>query len=353
VDRTNGTDGGQAGPPAEPQPILTGLTEAAIFVVLTVDAGSEEAVRDLLADVGGLTRSVGFRIPAGGLACVVGLGSNLWDRVFGETRPAGLHQFREIAGSRHTAVATPGDLLFHIRAHRLDSCFELANLLVKRLQGHAQVIEEVHGFKYFDERDLLGFVDGTENPTGRGAFAAAVIGDEDPDFTGGSYVIIQKYVHDLGAWDQLSVEQQELVIGRTKLNDVELSDDVKPSDSHVALNTIVDEDGEERQIVRFNMPFGRVGTREFGTFYIAYARTPDVIERMLRNMFVGNPPGNTDRILEFSTPLTGNLYFVPSADFIDDPPSPDSGSPQIAETVAGSATRDGSLGIGSLKGVSK
>ena len=179
MDRTNGTGEVQAGPAAEPQPILTPLTEAAIFVVLTVDPGSEEVVRDLLADVGGLTRSVGFRIPDGGLTCVVGLGSLLWSRLFGEPRPAGLHPFREIAGPRHTAVSTPGDVLFHLRAHRLDSCFELANLLVKRLEGHARVVEEVHGFKYFDERDLLGFVDGTENPTGRGAFAAAVIGDED------------------------------------------------------------------------------------------------------------------------------------------------------------------------------
>ena len=353
MDRTNGTGEVQAGPAAEPQPILSPLTEAAIFVVLTVDPGSEEVVRDLLADVGGLTRSVGFRIPDGGLTCVVGLGSLFWSRLFGEPRPAGLHPFREIAGPRHTAVSTPGDVLFHLRAHRLDSCFELANLLVKRLEGHARVVEEVHGFKYFDERDLLGFVDGTESPTGRGAFVAAVIGDEDPEFAGGSYVIIQKYVHDLGAWDELSIEEQGLVIGRAKLTDVEMSDDVKPSNSHVALNTIVDDDGEERQIVRFNMPFGRVGAREFGTFFIGYARTPDVIEQMLTNMFVGNPPGNTDRILDFSTALIGNLFFVPSADFIDDPPPPDSGSSHIAEPVAGPATADGSLGIGSLKGVSK
>jgi putative iron-dependent peroxidase len=296
---------------------------------------------------------VGFRIPDGGLTCVVGLGSHLWDRLFGGPRPAGLHPFREIAGSGHTAVGTPGDLLFHIRAHRLDSCFELASLLVKRLDAQARVVEEVHGFKYFDERDLLGFVDGTENPTGPAAIAAALIGDEDPEFAGGSYVIIQKYVHNLEAWGQLSVEQQELVVGRTKLNDVELSDDVKPSNSHVALNTIVDDQGQERQILRFNMPFGRVGTREFGTFFIGYARTPVVIEQMLTNMFVGNPPGNTDRILDFSTPLTGNLFFVPCADFIDDPPPPDSGSSQIAEPAAAPAAEIGSLGIGSLKGVSK
>ena len=330
---------------AEPQAVLTPLTEAAIFLVLTVDAGAEDGVRDLLADVSGLRRSVGFRIPEGGLSCVVGIGSVLWDRVFGTPRPAGLHPFGELAGSRHTAVATPGDLLFHIRARRLDLCFELAQRLMDRLVGFAQVVDEVHGFRSFDERDLLGFVDGTENPEGAAALAAVVIGEEDPGFAGGSYVVVQKYLHDLEAWDALPVEQQERAIGRTKLSDIELPDDVKPANSHVALNTIIDEDGEERQIVRLNMPFGAVGAREFGTYFIGYARSPDVIERMLRNMFIGNPPGNYDRILDFSTAVTGNLFFVPSADFLDDP----SAVKPTQSPVDDSVPADGSLGIGSLR----
>jgi porphyrinogen peroxidase len=172
--------------PAEPQAVLTPLTEAAIFLVLTVDAGGEEEVRGLLADVGGLRRSVGFRIPDGELTCVVGIGSGLWDRLFGAPRPAGLHPLAEFVGPRHAAVSTPGDLLFHIRAHRLDLCFELAQRLMNRLIGHAQVVDEVHGFRSFDDRDLLGFVDGTENPEGASARAAVVIGEEDPDFAGGS-----------------------------------------------------------------------------------------------------------------------------------------------------------------------
>jgi putative iron-dependent peroxidase len=307
---------------AEPQAILTPLTEAAIFLVLTVDAGRDDELRRLLADIGGLRRSVGFRIPEGELTCVVGLGSGLWDRLFGRPRPAGLHPFPGFAGARHTALATPGDLLFHIRAHRLDLCFELAERLTSRLIGYAQVMDEVHGFRSFDERDLLGFVDGTENPEGASALAAVVIADEDPEFAGGSYVVVQKYLHDLDAWDTVPVEDQERAVGRTKLSDIELPDDVKPANSHVALNTIVDENGEEREIVRFNMPFGRVGAREFGTYFIGYARTPDVIEQMLTNMFIGKPPGNYDRILDFSTAVTGNLFFVPSTDFLDDPPTP-------------------------------
>jgi putative iron-dependent peroxidase len=301
---------------AEPQAVLTPLTEAAIFLVLTVDEGVEDEVRDLLADVSALRRSVGFRIPRGGLTCVVGLGSGLWDRLFGGPRPAGLHPFPGFAGAKHTAVATPGDLLFHIRAHRFDLCFELAERLMDRLTGHAHVVDEVHGFRSFDERDLLGFVDGTENPEGDAAAAAVVIGEENAAHAGGSYVVVQKYLHDLNAWDALAVEEQELAIGRTKLSDIELPDEKKPTNSHVALTTIVDDDGEERQIMRLNMPFGTVGKKEFGTYFIGYARSPDVIEQMLTNMFVGDPPGNHDRILDFSTAVTGCLFFVPSADFL-------------------------------------
>jgi putative iron-dependent peroxidase len=338
-------------PAAEPQPVLTPLTEAAIFLVLTVHPGGEDTVRDVLADVSGLKRSVGFRIPEGELSCVVGIGSEAWDRLFGVGRPAGLHPFPGFAGPRHTAPATSGDLLVHLRAHRLDLCFELAQRLTARLTGSARVVDEAHGFRSFDERDLLGFVDGTENPEGAPASDAVLIGDEDPEFAGGTYVVVQKYLHDLTAWDALPVEEQERVIGRTKLSDIELPDEVKPANSHVALNTIVDDAGKQRQIVRFNMPFGSVANSEFGTYFIGYTRSPDVIEDMLRNMFIGKPPGNYDRILDFSRAVTGNLFFVPTADFLDDPPAatdPAAAAAEDGPTVE-AAPLDGSLGIGSLK----
>src|SRR5271155_3732379 len=319
-----------------------------MFLVLCVSEGAEEDVRDLLADVGGLIRSVAFRIPDGDLGCVVGIGSALWDRLAGGPRPAGLHPFAEIAGARHTAVSTAGDLLLHIRAGRADLCFELAQRIVERLRAVAEVVDEVHGFKSFDERDLLGFVDGTENPVGTAAPAAALIGDEDPYFAGGSYVLVQRYVHDLESWDALAVEEQERVVGRTKLSDIELADDVKPANSHVALTTIIDEDGEQRQILRYNMPFGRIGAGEFGTYFIGYARSPDVLEQMLTNMFVGNPAGNYDRILDFSTATTGSLFFVPNVEMLEDL------VPSVEATTAdgagpAEAGAGGSLGIRGLK----
>jgi putative iron-dependent peroxidase len=338
------------GSSVQSQPILTPLTEAAIFLVLTVDPGGEETVRDLLSDVAGLSRSVGFRIPDGELACVAGIGAEFWDRLFGAPRPAALHPLPEIAGTRHQTVTTPGDLFFHLRARRMDLCFELASKLTGRLAGQARVVDEVHGFKYFDERDLMGFVDGTENPTGPAAAAAVLIGDEDPDFAGGSYVIVQKYLHDLDSWNAISVEEQERAIGRTKLDDIELADDVKPSNSHVALNTIIGPGGEERQIVRDNMPFGSVGAGEFGTYFIGYAAHPEITEQMLTNMFVGNPPGNYDRILDFSTPITGTLFFIPTADFLNDPPPVAPVAQATDPPPAEVAPVDHSLGIGSLKG---
>jgi putative iron-dependent peroxidase len=179
-------------------------------------------------------------------------------------------------------------------------------------------VEEVHGFRYWDERDLLGFVDGTESPTGfEESEEAAIIADQEPGFAGGSYVIVQKYLHDLDAWDALPVEQQELVIGRRKLSDIELPDDAKPANSHVTVNSITDEDGNDLAIVRDNLPFGNAGAGEFGTYFIGYAADPSVTERMLQRMFIGEPVGNYDRILDFSRAVTGCLFFVPPAAFLE------------------------------------
>jgi porphyrinogen peroxidase len=336
----------------EPQPVLTPLTAAAIFLVVTVNPGGEDVARGLLADVAGLQRSVGFRIPDAALEVVAAIGSHAWDRLFAGPRPAELHPFTELNGPRHRAPATAGDLLFHIRASRMDLCFEFATQVMARLAGAVTVDDEVHGFRYFDERDLIGFVDGTESPGGAAAVRAALVGDDDPDFAGGSYMIVQKYLHEMPAWNALPVEEQEKVIGRTKLDDIEFPDDVKPENSHVALNTVTDSDGNEQQIVRANMPFGDVGRGEFGTYFISYAATPSVTEEMLRNMFIGRPPGVTDRILDFSTAVTGGLFFAPSADFLDDlPDAPGAVAADSAAAVSAAVLDSGSLDIGSLKNV--
>jgi len=298
--------------------------------------------------LGALLRAVGFRDIEAGLSCVLGFGSEVWDRLFGPPRPAKLHPFREIRSGTRQAVSTPGDLLFHIRAKRMDLCFELATQIMASLGDAVSPVDEVHGFRYFDERDLLGFVDGTENPTGQAAIDAVVVGDEDPGFACGSYVIVQKYLHDLKAWNALSTEVQERIIGRTKLSDVELDDSVKPTSAHNALTTIV-EDGKEIKILRDNMPFGRAAQGEFGTYFIGYSRSPSTIEQMLENMFIGRPPGNYDRLLDFSRAVTGNLFFVPSLTFLEHV-GEDPSAEGVASEEPPTFKNDDSLGIGSLKG---
>jgi putative iron-dependent peroxidase len=362
--------------PVLAQAVDAPLTRAAIFLVATLNPGSENraTLRSFCGDLPALARAVEFRDLEGGLSCVIGFGSEAWGRLFGLPRPAGLHPFREIrAGVRH-AVSTPGDLLFHIRAKRMDLCFELASQVMARIGNAVSPVDEVQGFRYFDDRDLMGFVDGTENPRGAAVGEAVFIGDEDARFAGGSYVIVQKYLHDLDAWNALSTEAQERIIGRTKLADIELDDSVKPTSAHNALTTIV-EDGKEVKILRDNMPFGSPAHGEFGTYFIGYSRSPRTIEQMLENMFVGRPPGNYDRILDFSRAVTGSLFFVPSATFLENvaddqadgdqadeeqtenqPAVAESAAPTVGETSSSTQSssippvRDGSLGIGSLKG---
>jgi len=340
------------------QSVAAPLTRAAIFLVVTINAGPEprETIRSFCGDLAPLLRAVEFRDTEGGLSCVMGFGAEAWDRLFGAPRPAELQAFREIrAGERH-AVATPGDLLFHIRAKRMDLCFELATQIMASIGDAVSAVDEVHGFRYFDDRDLIGFVDGTENPRGDAAIDAVLIGEEDAAFAGGSYVIVQKYLHDLKAWNDLSTEAQERIIGRKKLSDIELDDSIKPTSAHSALTTIV-EDGKEVKILRDNMPFGHAARGEFGTYFIGYSRSPRTIEQMLENMFVGRPPGNYDRLLDFSRAVTGNLFFVPSVTFLDsvaeDQPAAaaPADAPTVTETTASlPSEKDGSLGIGSLKG---
>jgi len=217
-----------------------------------------------------------------------------------------------ITGDPHHAPSTPGDLVFHIRAERPDIRFEYERILLHTLGASVSLVDEVNGFRYFDARDLLGFVDGTANPDGPDIAASTLIGDDDPDFRGGSYVVVQKYLHDMAAWGGVSTALQEEIIGRTKIDNIELDDDAAPRKSHKTLATIVDAEGVEHDILRDNMPFGRAGHGEFGTYFIGYSRRLWVIEKMLQRMFVGEPAGAYDRLLDFSTPQTGVTFFAPS-----------------------------------------
>jgi porphyrinogen peroxidase len=341
-----------------PQSILAPLTRAAIFLVVTIkrDSASVDAVRSFAADLAGIVRAVEFRDIDAGLSCITAFGSEAWDRLFGDPRPAELHTFREFRAGNRYAPATPGDILFHIRAGRLDICFELATQIMERIRPAVDIADEVQGFRYFEDRDLIGFVDGTENPRGGLALQSALVGEEDPAFAAGSYVLVQKYLHNMDAWNELSTEAQERIIGRKKMSDIELDEATKPTNAHSAL-TVIEENGKELKILRDNMPFGQPGRGEFGTYFIGYSRTPRVTELMLENMFVGRPPGNYDRLLDFSRAITGGLFFAPSATFLEgagqeQPGAAALATPAVAESAVSAPPigRDTSLQIGSLKG---
>jgi putative iron-dependent peroxidase len=338
--------------PIDAQSVDAPLSRSAIFLVVTVGEGGDDvaAARALLGSIDDLVKNVGFRDLGGRLSCVVGIGSRLWGRLSPDARPSELHEFARLDGV-HSAPSTPGDLLFHIRAERYDLCFELERMILDALGGRGSVVDEVTGFRYFDARDLLGFVDGTANPThGDLEGAARVSAVDDPDFAGGSYVVVQKYLHDLDAWNALSIEDQQRVIGRTKLDNVELDDDAA-APAHKTLTTIDDGAGGELDILRDNMPFGRPGQGEFGTYFIGYSGKLCVVEQMLRNMFLGRPAGTYDRILDFSTAVTGTVFFAPTREQLSalgEGPL-ERGSGDSDGVPASTPATDGSLGLGSLR----
>jgi putative iron-dependent peroxidase len=346
--------------PIDAQSVDAPLSRAAVFLVLTVGPSEDDlaAVRDTLGSIGDLVKNVGFRDLGGRLSCVVGIGAALWDRLRPDARPRELKAFTPIAGPVHAAPATPGDLLFHIRAEREDLTFELERQILDTIGDAATVADETVGFRYFDARDLLGFVDGTANPTGAELPEAALIAAEDePEFAGGSYVVTQKYLHDMAGWGALPTEAQEAIMGRTKADNIEIDDDGAPQLSHKSLATIDDGAGGELAILRDNMPFGRPGHGEFGTYFIGYCAQLWVIEKMLERMFVGAPPGAYDKLLDFSTAVTGSVFFVPTASMLEDladPPAeagaaaPDDAP--AAEAPAEAPDAGPSLGIGSLRG---
>ncbi len=300
------------------QPVVVPPSEAAVVLVLTLREGNDQAVLDAIADLTGVIRAVAFRYPDAQTSCVAGIGSHAWDRLFpGAPKPKGLHPFIALDGGAHVAPSTPGDLVLHVRGKRFDMCFELGDKLLERLGGLVDVADRLQGFRYVDERDLLGFVDGTESPSGEEAWQTVTITGDEP-FDGGSYLITQRYLHDLTSWNALTVEQQDTAIDRHKLDDIEIPDAKKASNSHVALNSINAPDGTQLTIVRENMPFGTVG-ETYGTYVIGSASDPAVTERMLHNMFIGHPVGDHDRILDFSTAVTGSLFYIPTVDFLDVP----------------------------------
>jgi putative iron-dependent peroxidase len=274
-----------------------------------VNDGGAGAVRRVLAGFPAMTAAIAAEAGEPRLAAAAAIGAAAWPVLCGPRMPRGLVPFAPLAEGNRRAPATPGDLFVHIHSPRHDANFLLARRLVEGLGGAARVVEEVHGFRHMGGRDLTGFADGSENPEGDERAAVALAGAEDPDFAGGSFVSVQRWVHDLTRWQALAVPEQEATIGRTKADDQELPDETKPATAHIA-RVVIEEDGEELEILRHSMPYGT--TAESGLYFVAYCRSPDPFRHMLERMVTGEG----DRLMDFTRPVTGAAFFAPSTDFL-------------------------------------
>lgn len=244
-------------------------------------------------------------VTSGGANIVIALGPDLWRRIAPEDTPDALQPFVPIG----KAPATQRDVFLWMHGTNHDVVLDMGRAATVALGGVADLVAEQPAFVYLDSRDMTGFIDGTENPPIWDAPDVAIV----PEGTGvgGSFVLVMRWVHDLGRFHALSKEEQEGIIGRTKPDSVELADDVKPPTAHIARVVVDDEDGEELEIFRRSTPFGTV--REQGLQFVAFSRDPATFSIMLRRMF-DSEDGLHDRLTDFTTPVTGSFYFAPSVD---------------------------------------
>lgn len=296
-------------PTPQPGVLSVGGAHAYFLTFMVADDAGRTALSKAIRDILPSARALAMRTKPARLLCTLGIGSELWDRLSPARRPAGLRPFCAVKANGRVAPATGGDLFLQITSGRHDLNLDLAMGLVRRLQPLATMAEEVHGFRYRDSQDLTGFIDGTENPKGKARALAALIGEEDRRFMGGSYVAVQRYVHDLERWRRLDDREQEQIFGRTKRGNVELPKAKKPQTAHIS-RVVIERDGAELQILRQSYPWGTV--REAGLYFAAYTKSLDIFDLMLARMMGTTTDGLHDRLMEFSRAVTGATFFVPS-----------------------------------------
>lgn len=290
-----------------------------VFLQLELNRKDQKKEKDVVEDIAdrvqAIKRSMYVRDKHSDLKIAFGLSNDAWEYLFPDAnKPKELETFKGIKGDKYDAPATKADLFFHVRANSQAVVYAVIDQLMTYLQPVTTTVDETHGFHNFEGRAAVEFIDGTENPVNDEAVKWGVIGDEDPEFVNGSYAFAQKFNHRMGAWKNLPTETQEKIIGRHKYSDLELDESEKDPRAH----NIVAQDkrgGETHNIVRMNVPFwrpGKEGREGAGTYFIGYARYWDVTRQMEENMFTKN-----DRLLDYSTAVTGTLFFIPSLDTLD------------------------------------
>ena len=296
--------------------IIPEPNQHALFLVTRVNnpTTTRGTVAGVVTGIPELVTTVGRHDPQAALVCTVSFGSGFWDALSPGRRPRGLRPFTAIDLPGKSAPSTGGDILFHLISKRLDLNFELATQIRSRLGDIIDVLDEVYGFRYLDSRDLTGFIDGTENPSGAQERAeVALIGDEEPDFAGGSYVFTQRYVHNFSTWRATPQDEQEGAVGRRKADSEELADEAKPPTAHIS-RVVIEENGEELEILRHSFPYGT--TSEAGLFFIAYTRDLAITDKMLQRMLGASGDGLHDHLMDYTQAVSGAHFFAPSLDML-------------------------------------
>ena len=289
----------------------------ALFITFNINPSTDAIanLKHMLSGVPATEASFRGRYPEADLHITVAIGSEFWDRLSPGEKPSELAAFPALKDQTLYAPHTPVDLLLHIRSERHDLNYKAAVLLQSRLASSVALIEEVHGFRYLDSRDLTGFVDGTENPQGDHRAEVALVGDDDPVFSGGSYIHLQRYEHDLEAWNRVSVKQQEDILGRTKTDNREYAGADKAPFAHTKRTSLKDAQGKSVEILRHSMPYGNLSQR--GLLFASYGRSPEPFTQMLESMILGDGAGNHDHLLHYSQAVTGQAFFAPSVDWLE------------------------------------
>ncbi|MGS0673607.1 Dyp-type peroxidase [Shewanella sp. 125m-1] len=272
-------------------------------------------IGDGIAAINGIEKSINQKDLTAGLNISIGFSANAWPQLFpDQPMPAELHQFPAMSNGERQFPSTSGDIFVMIKSERIDLNFQAAKYIRNGFEDIATLSEDIQGYKYLDNRDMIDFVDGTENPTGNERVESVLVAGDIALHQGGSYLHVQRYIDRQADWDKQSTEYQEQVVGRTKMDNVELSDEAKPAWAHNAKSK-VEIDGEEIKMLRQNRPYGNA--MEHGTMFVGFAATPSIIETSLSQMIHADENGHYDRLLDFVEAKTGCLFFMPSKAFLD------------------------------------
>jgi len=285
-----------------------------LYLLFDCHEGNEVAIRSQLAEISTYLDESSELYCDVAFSGFIAIGANYWSALYGESAPALLRPFPSLSSDDRAAPANPYDLFIHIRCDRADINHLIGREICLMLEDLAALVEQINGFRYFDNRDLTGFVDGTENPKGLRRHEVALVGREDNQFRGGSYIHIQRYRHDLKRWNGLRVKQQEDIIGRTKEDNQEYTSFNQPQTAHIRRAAIKDAKGNTLEILRQSMPYGDM--QEQGLFFISCCATPLHFELMLRSMMVSDHKGHYDHLLDYTQAMTGAAFFAPSTPFL-------------------------------------